>query len=143
MKRKRNTYILLAVVLTIWGLLLYKVFSYSSPQPHTETLGTVMQESPLQRNVDVDTFSLAVNYRDPFLGKPYRRQKETKKTKTRLRPVSIQWPEITYQGIVSDSREKNKVFMVMIGGKSFFMRERQKEEEILLYRGNRREIIVE
>lgn len=63
MKFKKTTYLLLAVALIVWGIILYKVLL---PKIEQEELRT---PAPVAENKRPDKKdSLWLNYRDPFLG---------------------------------------------------------------------------
>lgn len=142
MKNKKTTYILLVVVLFVWAMVIYQFFSFSgSSEPITEN-HTALNIKPIQAPKR-DTFSINVNYRDPFLGKMYNPHNKLKKRNTPSKPKEpVVLPPIIYKGLVSDSDDKRKVFMVIIKGKTFFMKEKDTEEEILLLKGNREFIEV-
>jgi hypothetical protein len=55
---------------------------------------------------------------------------------------SIVWPAIVYKGIVSDTKERNKVFMLIINGQTFLMRKGETENEIFLKEGDRESVYV-
>ena len=145
MKNKKNIYILLPVVLGIWGLLIYKFFSYTNPDIPS---GTVSNYTVKPLNLKPrDTIRIDVNYRDPFLGKMYEPAKAKVKTGGSRKPSvpakpEIPWPSIIYKGIVSDAKDKRKVFMLLINGRTFLMREKEVQEEVTLIRGNYAEITV-
>ena len=139
MKNKKSTYVLLTVVLLIWGLVLYQFFTFSGPE--TEAAKTVsFKVKPLLLKPR-DTFSINVNYRDPFLGKMYTpsntgvAKKNKKQVQVAAAPVFL--PNIMYKGIVSDTKNKKKVFMLIINGQTFLMAEKETELEVTLVKGNR------
>jgi len=140
MKNKRNTYILLAAVLLIWGLLIYQFFSFTSGEAVQEAITTNLKVTPLAVK-ERDSIAITVNYRDPFLGKAYlpvdpnMRKADTKKKAMPKEPVN--WPSVVYKGIVSDSKDKKKVFMVIISGQTYLMRQKDTEQQITLKTGNR------
>lgn len=144
MKNKKTTYILLVVVLFVWAMVIYQFFSFSGGSESITENHTALNIKPVQAPKR-DTFSINVNYRDPFLGKMYNpdNKKATKKRNTSNKTKeTIVWPSIIYKGLVSDSDDKQKVFMVIIKGKTFFMREKDTEEEVTLLKGNREFIEV-
>lgn len=144
-KSKRNTYILLVVVLVIWGLIIYKFFTYR--QSGTAMSQTSVEQGLARKPIDVkkpEVFTIEVNYRDPFLGK-MNQTGQVKKSNV-LRKKEVQptvWPSIIYKGVVSDSKEKKKVFMLLIDQKPFFMKEKQLEGGVLLKSGDRKSITVQ
>lgn len=142
MKNKRKTYILLIVVLIIWGILIYKFFSFTSAQKISVSSGSDLDLVTVSVKPK-DTFSIDVKYRDPFLGKMYNAHRSPKPTKSIYIPKEpVVWPSIVYKGLVSDNREKNKVFMLNINGQTFFMNEKSVEQEVKLLSGNRSSITV-
>ena len=142
MKSKRKTYILLIVVLAIWGILIYKFFSFTSPQDNSVPSGPDITLTPFSAKPK-DTFSIDVKYRDPFLGKMYNpNHPANTKKKVYIPKEPVVWPTIIYKGIVSDNRDKNKVFMLNINGQTFFMNEKSVEQEVTLLSGNRNSVTV-
>lgn len=148
MKNKKNIFILLPVVLLIWGSVLYQFFSSTSPEETEQLSSNVFKIKPLKIN-ERDTFSININYRDPFLGKMYVSQKydslkksSRKKIRTQNSIEPLTWPTIVYKGIVSDTKDKTKIYMVIIAGKTFLMKKGAVENEILLKDGDRESIYV-
>lgn len=147
MKNKKSIYILLPVVLLIWGMLIYQFFSYSVPDEVLENTSMELGIKPFklkERTVSV----INVAYRDPFLGKMYvvpiqKLKKSSNKTKKSSKPVeTIVWPTVLYKGMISDSKEKNKVFILTIAGHDFFMKKGDIENEILLKDGDKESVYV-
>lgn len=142
MKKKKNIYVLLAVVLLVWGMVIYRFFSYAGPEIKESATSTQISIRPLTIK-EREIFSIDVNYRDPFLGKMYLPEKTGKLVrKKRAVPEPIQWPQVVYKGIVSDNKDKKKVFMLIINGKSYMMKEKDTEQDITLKNGNRQSITV-
>jgi flagellar basal body-associated protein FliL len=84
MKNKKSIYILLPIVLFIWGTVMYQFFSFSGIDHKTISESNGFKIKPLQLK-ERDTFSINVNYRDPFLGKvhsslPISKKNTSKKT---------------------------------------------------------------
>jgi hypothetical protein len=147
MKNKKNIYILLPIVILIWGLLIYQFFSFSNHNAD-ETIVSEAKVKPIKIK-ERQIVSIAINYRDPFLGKMYtavHRKTLAKKKVTTPTPKKvidpIVWPSILYKGIVSDTKDKNKVFMLIIDGQTFLMKKGSTEREIFLKEGDRESIEV-
>lgn len=149
MKNKKTIYILLPIVLLIWGAVMYQFFSFST----TEELQTTTSDAFVLKPITLkkrDTVTINVKYRDPFLGKMYAEKGNgtiAKKKATNLKKVPkivepIVWPTIVYKGIVSDTKAKNIVFMLIINGQSFLMRKGETENEIFLKEGDRESVYV-
>lgn len=139
MKNKKSIYILLPIVLFIWGAVIYQFFSFSD----TEILDNETNKIAIKPFIikPKDTFSIKVNSRDPFLGKITDDSQKSKVVKPKSKAVIVKeelvWPQIQYKGIVSDNKEKVKVFMVIINGKTYFMRKGDVENDVKLKEGNR------
>lgn len=140
MKSKKSIYILLPVVLIIWGLIIYRFFSFSNTEAVEEPANNNFLVKPLAVKPR-DTIAINVHYRDPFLGKMYapsaKIRKDAKSIKNVTPDAPLQWPPIIYKGIVSDTKNKKKVFMLIINGNTFLMSEKDKEQDITLKGGNR------
>jgi hypothetical protein len=151
MKNKKSIYLLLPLVLVIWGAVMYQFFSFSNE----DNSNVVPQENMVLKPIvfkKQEPVKIDVNYRDPFLGKTTLKSSRSnsvrrgmlKPIKTIPKPVqTIVWPTILYKGIVSDTKGKNKVFMLIIDGQTFLMRTKNKENGVLLISGDRESIEVE
>lgn len=142
MKNKKNIYILLPVVLLIWGMVIYRFFSFERPEEQdTQMQYDIIKPITVKQK---EIFTIDVNYRDPFLGKMYLPESnKTKIVKRKKAPEpQIEWPQIIYKGIVSDAKNKKKVFMLVINGQTYLMKEKETEQEMTLKSGNRESIIV-
>lgn len=146
MKNKKSIYFLLPVVVFIWGAVLYQFFSYTTDEELMEVSSGSFNLKPLNIK-ERDTFSIDVSYRDPFLGKTYMTATGDKGNKnTGKRQIKteepIVWPSIVYKGIVSDSNEKTRVFMLIINGQTFLMKKGDIENDVFLKEGNRESVYV-
>lgn len=143
MKKKKSIYILLPVVLLIWAMVIYQFFSFSNPDVPNTVASTNYAIKPIAIP-ERDTFAIDVNYRDPFLGKMYLPNKATKNTKRQKPKVTtpIVFPRVVYKGIVSDNKNEVKVFMVIINGQTFLMKENDTELDVTLKTGNREYVEV-
>jgi hypothetical protein len=148
MKNKKSIYILLPVVFLIWGVVLFQFFSFSTPDEVVTNTSTEFSVKPFKLKERV-SFIINVDYRDPFLGRIYNTQVVTKgsanKVKAKKEPKpeeAIVWPSIQYKGMLSDTKEKNKRFMLVIAGKNYFMKTGDTQEEIFLKNGDKESIYV-
>jgi hypothetical protein len=148
MKSKKSIYILLPIVLLIWGVVLFQFFSFSTPDEVTEISSKEFSIKPFKVK-ERTPFLINVNYRDPFLGRAYSIQEISKgdsnKVKVKRTPkpeVTIAWPSIEYKGMLSDPKEKNKRFMLVISGKNCFMKIGETQEEVYLKDGDKESIYV-
>lgn len=147
MKNKKSIYILLPIVLLIWGMLIYQFFSYSVPDEALENTSTEFNVKPFKLK-ERASFTVNVAYRDPFLGKMYvapvsNQNKNSNKTKKSPKPVeTIVWPTVLYKGMISDAKEKTKVFIMTIAGHDFFMKKGDTANEVFLRDGDKESVYV-
>lgn len=151
MKNKKNIYILLPFVLGIWGLLIYNFFSYLNPEEialpedNFQISGEIKYTEP-------DTTTIDINHRDPFSGKMSSQNSDHDESRVTNTSPSVnsnsdepkieESIKIQYKGIVSDVSEKVKVFMVIINGKTFLMKQGDKELDVKLIKGDRESIVI-
>lgn len=143
MKNKKNIYILLPIVLLVWGGVLYQFFSFSSSEDVPPVISNGISLKPIKISKR-DSFAINTNYRDPFLGKMYspEKQKSPKKKAVPKKVEPLVWPAIQYKGIVSDTKEKSRIFMLVINKKTYLMKKGQTENEIYLKEGDRESVYV-
>ncbi|RTY77501.1 hypothetical protein EKL97_15265 [Flavobacterium sp. LS1P28] len=147
MKNKKSIFFLLPIVLLIWGGVLYQFSSFSNTDDSTLNAVPNFNIKPFKLK-ERKIFSVTVNYRDPFLGKMYAPQQAslTKSTskieKAPKEEEPIVWPTILYKGIVSDTKGKNRIFMLVITGHSFFMKKGDTQNEIYLKDGDKESVFV-
>lgn len=91
MKSKRTTYILLTVVISVWGTIVWKVFSNKPSK--IETRVAAVQMSPIIEQTD----TLCLDYPDPFLksmvNKTVEKPKKTVQTVQPAKPVKPEPPK--------------------------------------------------
>lgn len=150
MKHKKSIYFLLPLVIFIWGSVMYEFFSFSNDQEIEQKNGSQDDDFSLEFKKREIT-RINVMYRDPFLGKVYResnarivssKKAVVPKGKQPKIEETIVWPALQYKGIVSDTKEKNKVFMLIINGKTFLMKAGETENEVYLKSGDRTSVLV-
>jgi len=141
MHKNTKTYLLLAAVLLIWGIIGHRVFSGNSGA--TEIKAN-FEKSPLKSlpTQVKDTFSILANYRDPFLGTfP---KKKVKKTKRATKPKKVVEPEMNVQftGLVTDNDSKQRIFFVNINGQQHLMGVKDEIQKVRLLSGTSTSIRV-
>lgn len=144
MKNKKSIYILLPIVLLIWGGVMYQFFSFSDTNEIETIAANELILKPL-KIIKRDTFSIDANYRDPFLGKMYTPKKQVLTPKIKKEPTieePLIWPTITYKGIVSDTKDKTTIFMVLIAGQTFLMKKGEVQNEVFLKEGDKESIYL-
>ena len=148
MKNKKNIYILLPLVLLVWGAVLFQVFSFAKSDEIIPITNSEFTIKPLKINRR-QSFAINVNYRDPFLGKAYVapntavvKVNHTKSAKVVKPKETLVWPTILYKGMISDTKAKNTIFMLIIDNKNYYMKIGETENEILLKSGDKESVYV-
>lgn len=101
---------LIPVVVIVWGMIAYRVLNYIS--------GNSDPETATEKNTNTfiipraDSFSLILDYPDPFIGSAYNNVRFTKNTKniTEKKNISEQkistkpvWPKLKYNGMIKNN----------------------------------------
>jgi len=136
MTKNTKTYLLLGVVLFVWGTIGYKFISTLSPESivDNEEIRPNFKPKPLQER---DTFSILANYRDPFLGTfPPQKKQDIKNVSSRDPKKKVPEISIDYTGLITDSATRQKIFFVAINGQHYLMKLNDKIQEVHLISGN-------
>lgn len=147
MKNKKNIYILLPIVLLVWGAVLFQLFSFTKSDEIITANNSELTIKPLKFNKR-QTFNIDINYRDPFLGKMYTEDTSPKPKGNGSAPKvakskeTLVWPIILYKGLISDTKDKNKIFMLIIDNKNYYMKIGDTENEVFLKSGDKESVYV-
>jgi hypothetical protein len=150
MKNKKLTYFLIAIVLGVWGLILYRIFDAvgatdDAPMPVATKQG---KEVFNDFSIPKDTAKLLLNYRDPFgITKP----KDTtikisgeisrKNISTTPKPV-MNWSFISYSGYVRNPTSKKLIALVSINGQNITLAEGETKNQVKLLKNLRDSIKI-
>jgi hypothetical protein len=119
MPKKTTLYLLFPLVVIIWGIVIYKVVGAFGDEKIYKPAAVKLSENEIKREKK-DTFSLLPIDRDPFLGHYYKKPVTTKPT-----PVSperkVEWPEISYLGLITDSGNSSEVHILQVNGKQILI----------------------
>ncbi|MCA6363624.1 MAG: hypothetical protein IM638_11355 [Bacteroidetes bacterium] len=144
MKNKRTTYLLMAVVAAIWGLIGWKIWKgLQGDDDFNVEPETVLNAK--NKNTLSDSFELILNYRDPFLDKPVAAvtsasvstqsvPKQTVVAAPKPEPVTSSWPEIRYGGLVKRTGQEKSAAFVSVNGNSEIVVPGQKIGDITITR---------
>ena len=150
MKNKKSIYILLPIVLLIWAIVIFQFFSFTTFDNSLENTSMEFNIKPFKVK-ERTPFSINVAYRDPFLGKMYtaaaanpnHKKNTVVSSKKQAKPEpSIVWPTIHYKGTISDSKQKNKLFIMVIDGHNFYMKKGDTENDVFLKDGDKESVYV-
>lgn len=126
MKSNRTKYLMLLLVVSIWGLVVYRFLTY-------RTDGALSDQVTTNQNFDIsqksgDTFTLALNYADPFYShtperstagdNPQTAEKPAEKARVVIEPPKprIVWPAVLYKGVVLNEKHNSNSVIIIING---------------------------
>jgi hypothetical protein len=153
-KSKKSVYILIPIVVIVWGLIAYKIIVGMNAGDDNLTF-TADTNNHFINNMEADTFSLILAYRDPFLGKNLYQQQESnvwnnednnqKKKQTELikQPVTISWPGVAYLGLILNKKTGIYVSLIKIDNKEHLLLEGQEAKGIKVLKANKDSVIVQ
>lgn len=155
MKNKKMTVVLIVSVVAVWGIIIYRIFQVSGGE---SSLGIPMvaKESSYESLGEYrmkDTFSLSLNYRDPFSGKQMKitsvssplpeAEKPTMSTANFSPPEpEVNWSGIRYTGYIVNSEIKRGIALLNIHGKEFMLAEGQEAAGVKIIKNNRDSVMV-
>lgn len=126
--------------LSIWGIIGYKITTALNPEIPSQPGQQMQVNFKPESNTEKDTFSIEMVPRDPFLGTIYRKANNSPARNTER--STVEWPQVTYAGVVKITNTKDQVFVVNINAKQYLLKKGQKMQEVVLLNGNSKEIIV-
>lgn len=136
MKNKKLIYILIPLVVALWGTIIYRIFHTVNNKNTDSAINKNIFTSTMQNQTVPDTFSIHPVYSDPFLRHKNHNtnhskiqtqgstnvEKVKKITKPEPSPVaSLPWPGITYNGLVKNQKSNKQLAMVQINGQAGIM----------------------
>lgn len=138
MKNKNRTYLLLAAVVAVWGTIGYKLYSNMNP---TTTKTSVVANTDFKRieTKKGDQREIQPDYRDPFLGKIYRRKVQPKVVKKTIKKDPVPFPPIQFIGVISG---KTTSYIIQINGSQEIFKIGQTHQEITLKKGTNKSVLI-
>jgi len=140
--KKKVIYILLPIVLMVWGTIVYRIFNTVNNKTTQNTNTIAIANTNFSS--DLDTFSINPYYNDPFLRKKLAIQ-STHEQSTLTKPIktkepvkknetdnNIQWPSIVYYGRVKNMESEKQFAIIQVNGQSVFMKIGDSEHELKL-----------
>ncbi len=107
MKKNIMTYILIFIVVAVWGIVFYRIFS---PSGNNKADNIAVKAQPVK--AETKRTKLLLNYRNPF----QTHTAEVKAEKESKTPIMVPPPEFKYKGFIKGS--KNKIIIVENNGAS-------------------------
>ena len=140
MGKNVKTYVLLAVVLVIWGIIAIRIFSAISPETGKEQVTSQASFAPL-KVIAPDTFSIKADYRDPFLG-TYRASTATVVKPKRTLKKEMPAIAIQYTGSMVNNSTKKHIYFVTINGQQHLLEKGKTAGDVTLIRGSEKAITI-
>lgn len=151
-KNKKLTYLLICAVAAVWGIIVYKVLFNEVEADYEPKFNAVKeaQEPYDQYLAKDDTFKLALNYRDPFLGGVSAIENKGVGAIVPVQanfnpappPPPIDWSVIKYSGYIVNPITKKLVAILMINGREQMITEGQTFEGVKLLQNRRDSVLV-
>lgn len=139
MSKNSQTYILLGIVLLIWGIIGFRILGAISSEPEA----TLPQKRMAFKQIELtpqDTFSVKADYRDPFLGtlsikKAKKKGRKIVKTQTFDR-------EVRYTGSMVNNSSGKRIYFITINGQQYLLEKGKQAMEVLLVSGNEQHVTI-
>jgi hypothetical protein len=141
LKKNQKTYVLLAVVLAIWGILGFRILSAVNPKDPLPSTHTAISDFRPTAPKARDTFSILANYRDPFLGTLPKSKIRTSPPK-KTTPAPVVKKNINFTGHIRDQKSDQVIFFVNIEGQQHMMSLKDEVDGVRLLKGNEDQITV-
>jgi hypothetical protein len=151
MKNKTLTYFLIAVVVGLWGMIIYRIVGAVTAKDDDDVPQVTKQakEAFNDYSIPPDTSKLLLNYRDPFgitkqkdtVTRSYKVQTVAVHTVHALKPA-INWSFITYSGYIRNPNSKKLVALVNINGQTVTMVEGETKNQVKLLKNLRDSIKI-
>jgi hypothetical protein len=151
-KNKTMTYLLICAVAMVWGIIVYRVFFNDTEEDDLNGVVTTkaVHEPYDQYVAKNDTFHLALNYRDPFLGKmmvtPAGVKVSSPKPVNRMPPKPIppalNWETIRYTGYITNPTTKKVVAILSVNGMERMTAEGESFQGVKLLKNKKDSILV-
>lgn len=136
MKNNKTTqYILLGLVITIWGIIAYRLANYFSSDNDYAVYSSTVKPFPDTPNPTSDTFSLQLNYPDPFALTRQPAVITTTNTPT-LKKKKEKLPGLSYRGFAKSANGQILV-RVVLNGQPTSLKLRQDYDGLVITRANR------
>ncbi len=142
MKKSHKTYVLLALVLGIWGIIGFKIVNTINPEPKETVHELSSQKFKREQFKARDTFSIVADYRDPFLGTMPKSAIQSKRNKIAAKRDTLPEKNIAYTGYITESSSKKKIFFLGIDGHQQMMSVNETFKDVKLVSGDKQTVRV-
>ncbi len=118
MKKKQLNILLIIIVLSIWGKVIYNYTSRFYKRDNVSSNDFIYK--PFLK-VERNQYALNLLERDPFLGNLFNREKDIKKNNKLKKIIGKsnlkKWPKLLYLGFIKNKSTKEKLAIIKVNGK--------------------------
>lgn len=152
-KNKKLTYFLIFAVAVVWGVVLHRIFFNGEADDDVlKNPSAVDQHQPYDEYMPKpDTFKLALNYKDPFLGDLAPLAAPLPEV-TAIKPVNfvppaplkpiIDWTAIRYSGYIINPVTKKTVCIIAVNGTERMLAEGEQFEGARLLKNKKDSVLI-
>ncbi len=148
MRNKKTTYLLIGLVVIVWGAIVYQIFDHVKGVDPIDSGLLAFQNDSTFSLVD-SSYTLKLNYKDPFLKGGYVasttagpkavennsrsgiRRRIRQATPPPTKPAIV-WPEIVFSGIILNDKTNEELGLIQIGESSYLFREGETRKDLHL-----------
>lgn len=128
MKNKKLSWFLLPAVLAIWGMIGWKVYAAINGEDENFTSESQQAKLTVDTSAVPEEYTLLLDYRDPFFEtkpKPKSNSSTVKKADQvvpkNVVQSGVQWPAVSYGGLVRQTQSGKTVGFLIVNGTSHFV----------------------
>lgn len=142
MKNKLLTYLLIVLVIVVWGLIFMRLFSTSKEEIKSQRV--INTKYTIDTSILNTKYTLRLNYTDPFLGQKNKafllsKHKKSIKIKEQVQPESI---DAQYLGMISNKKQKSVLALIRLNGEEYYLSIGETIDEIKLVNCNETSIVL-
>ncbi|CAM4116683.1 hypothetical protein SAMN06265348_103276 [Pedobacter westerhofensis] len=154
-KNKGVTYLLIAAVAVVWGIIIYRVLFTDPPSEQDFVAGPTPVHEPFDEYIaKEDTLRLSLNYRDPFLTNANANAAAAAEATATMAPVPhaaqpmkpiappVNWGAIKYTGYITNPKTKKQVSILTVNGKERMVAEGESLEGVKLLKNKRDSVLL-
>ena len=129
LKNKKITYLLIILVMLIWGLVFYKIYSkFGGSKRIVKSLPKSV--GSIESNQSDSIFTLVLNYPDPFLKAGSQADNHPVTAANIPQKQAIVWPSIEYRGYVVLSNKKECTGLLKIQNSDLLVKQGKEYFEV-------------
>lgn len=136
MNKNQKTYLLLCLVVIVWGSIGYQVYKNYNPSLPEISKTSSLPDVPKQ-HIASSSYEILVEYRDPFTGKLFK--KPVKKIKKTTSKSPVIFPKIQFKGMIDGVK---KSYIISINGHQEIFQLNQTYQQITLREASKKNITV-